>query len=111
MVRPWRPITLPRSEGATRISKRTPSDVSCSSISTASRSSTSSLTAEPISCASALIARLGGGFRRCRLGGLLDQLAHRVGEPGAAAHPVGDAIAVDLELRRLARGIPKPDLV
>src|SRR5205823_8703929 len=101
-MRPWRPITLPRSSWATcRRSRRVSSSSTCSTR-TASGSSTSCRAR--YSRSSATSGALGEVLR-------LQQLLNRLGGQGALAKPVLHFLLVQLDQRRIVlRVVPPHDL-
>src|SRR6185369_9826403 len=108
IVRPWRPIILPASDGATYSSTSVVPlccvSTTCTSSgrSASALASTSTTALMPVASLTAL--RLGRcGFGRRRLGRQMarHQRPHRIGRPRAAAEPVVDALFVDLDDRRL----------
>src|SRR5439155_999686 len=103
-VRPPRPITVPRSSGCTRTSRRWPRRESISRTRTSSGCSTIPLTR----CSSAgrsVLSGLGGGVGTgltlgCD-GGLLEQALDRLARLRADPEPVLRALRVDLDDRRV----------
>src|SRR5437764_4121461 len=103
-VRPWRPITLPRSLGATISSMTVAWSRVRVRISTSSGSSTSEWARNSMS----------SFIRACGSGGLrefLEQRLHGRRELCALAQPVVDALAVDLDVGRVLLGVVVADLL
>src|SRR5213079_796048 len=98
-VRPCRPMTLPRSFGATSSSMMVWSPRSYARVSTASASSTSDLATNSMSSFTLLRLRL------------LQEGLDRRRELRSLRHPVVDARAVDLDVRRVLLRVVMADLL
>src|ERR1043166_6830965 len=102
--RPWRPMTLPRSLGATISSMTVAWSRLRVRMSTSSGSSTSDLARNSMS---SFTSSCGSG----RLRQLLEQRLHGRRELCALAHPVVDALAVDLDVGRVLLWVVVADLL